>query len=420
MLDFELALMRALVHAGLAPQTAADELAGASDASALDIGAIGRSSGEKGTPVPGLLSALRERVGEIAAAHLHQGATSQDVVDTAVMLIARRSLSPVLDDLAGAADACATLAQANRDALEPGRTLLQQALPLTFGLKAAGWLAALDTVRSELSYQRDHLLAIQLGGAVGTLASLGDQGLAIAADMADQLGLVEPDLPWHTNRLRPAQLASSLAITLGALAKIARDVVLLAQSEVGEVAESGGAGRGGSSTMPHKRNQVSAVAVLACAERAPGLAATVLGAMAQEHERAAGAWQAESEPLRELLRLTGSAAVSAREMLTGLTVDHARMRANLDLNGQLLMSESVAVALAQSIGRARAQDLVEQATRQSVDDGRPLREVLLELPEVADGLGPERLDEALDPARYLGVTAELIDRTIEAHGSPRG
>jgi 3-carboxy-cis,cis-muconate cycloisomerase len=420
MLDFELALMRALVRAGLAPETAADELAGCSDASALDIAAIGRSSGEKGTPVPGILSALRERVGETAAAHLHQGATSQDVVDTAVMLIARRSLSPVLDDLAGAADACASLAQANRDALEPGRTLLQQALPLTFGLKAAGWLAALDTVRSELSYLRDHVLALQLGGAVGTLASLGDEGLALAADMADQLGLVEPDLPWHTNRLRPAQLASSLAITLGVLAKIARDVVLLAQSEVGEVTESGGAGRGGSSTMPHKRNQVSAVAVLACAERAPGLAATVLGAMAQEHERAAGAWQAESEPLRELLRLTGSAAESAREMLAGLTVDRARMRANLDLNGQLLMSESVAVALAQSIGRARAQDLVEQAAREAVRDGRPFREVLLELPEVADGLGRERLDEALDPARYLGVTAELIDRTIEAHGSPRG
>jgi 3-carboxy-cis,cis-muconate cycloisomerase len=420
MLDFELALMRALVRAGLAPETAADELAGCSDASALDIAAIGRSSGEKGTPVPGILSALRERVGETAAAHLHQGATSQDVVDTAVMLIARRSLSPVLDDLAGAADACASLAQANRDALEPGRTLLQQALPLTFGLKAAGWLAALDTVRSELSYLRDHVLALQLGGAVGTLASLGDEGLALAADMADQLGLVEPDLPWHTNRLRPAQLASSLAITLGVLAKIARDVVLLAQSEVGEVTESGGAGRGGSSTMPHKRNPVSAVAVLACAERAPGLAATVLGAMAQEHERAAGAWQAESEPLRELLRLTGSAAESAREMLAGLTVDRARMRANLDLNGQLLMSESVAVALAQSIGRARAQDLVEQAAREAVRDGRPFREVLLELPEVADGLGRERLDEALDPARYLGVTAELIDRTIEAHGSPRG
>ncbi len=417
MLDFELALMRALANAGLAPQEAVEELVKACREPPLDIAAIGRSAAEKGTPVPGVLSALRERLGAAGAAHLHQGATSQDVLDTAVMLVAQRSLAPILDDLAATAGACATLTRANRATLEPGRTLLQQALPSTFGLKAAGWLNALDGARAQLMLAREHVPALQLGGAVGTLAALGGRGLEIAADLGAQLGLIVPELPWHTNRQRPAQLASALAIALGSLGKIARDVVLLAQTEVAEVTEGGGDGRGGSSTMPHKRNPVSAIAVLACAHRAPGLAASVLAGMAQEHERAAGAWQAEWEPLRELLRLTGSAAVSAREMLEGLSVDAERMRANLEIAGSLLMSESVVVALGESIGRARAGELVEQAVRESAQRGRDLREVLIESPEVSAHLGPERLEQALDPELYLGVSTELIDRALAAHES---
>ena len=288
---------------------------------ALDLAALGRSTADKGTPVPALVSALRARLGDHpAAAVLHHGATSQDIVDTAIMLVARRALEPLLSDLAGASELCASLAEQHRNSLQAGRTLLQQAVPVTFGLKAAGWLTALDESWGELARIRARELAVQLGGAAGTLSSLGERGLEVASSLAAELELAEPELPWHTIRIRPARLAGALGIALGAMAKVARDVVLLAQTEVGELGEGGGDGRGGSSTMPHKRNPVGAVAVLACAERGPGLVATILTAMGQEHERAAGAWQAEWEPLLELLRLTGSAAAALRDVLAGLEV----------------------------------------------------------------------------------------------------
>ncbi len=417
MLDVEVALTRALSAAGLAPPTAGDEIAAVADARDFDLAELGHSTGEKGTPVPGLVAALRRRVPEAAAEHVHQGATSQDILDTAAMLVCKRALGPLLDDLRLAADRCADLAQIHRDALEPGRTVMQQALPITFGLKAAGWLAALDGAREQLAEIRAEALAIQLGGAVGTLAALGEGGLEIATDVADQLGLVDPGMPWHTDRLRPSRVACGLGMALGVLAKLARDLVLLAQTEVAEVREGAVAGRGGSSTMPHKRNPVGAVAVLACAQRGPGLVATVLSAMAPEHERGAGSWQAEWEPLAELLRLTGSAAASAAELLAGLEVDTARMRANLELGGDAAMSESVAVALGALIGRPRAQALVEAAARRAAQEHRPLREELASVRELADALGSERLEQALDPAAYLGVTGQLIDRVLSAHGA---
>lgn len=413
MLDVELALMRALVNCGLAPAQAAEELAGAgAGARAVDLAELERSVAEHGTPVPGLLAALRARVGPVAAAHLHRGATSQDIVDTAIMLVARRALGPLLKDLTGAGEECAALAEHHRTSLMPARTLLQQALPLTFGLKAATWLSGLDGAHAELAEVRDHVLAVQLGGAVGTLASLGDEGLQVVADVASQLGLAEPELPWHTIRLRPARLASALASALGVMAKIARDVVLLAQTEVGEASERAGEGRGGSSTMPHKRNPVDAVAVLACAQRGPGLAATILSAMAHEHERAAGAWQGEWGALLELLGLTGSAASALRESLSSLALDVPRMRANLD---PLTMAESAVTALSEPLGRPAAQQLVNDAAQRAIDQRRPLREGLLSLPEVAGALGPAGIDQALDPERYLGVAAKLIDRALAAH-----
>ncbi len=408
MLDFEVALMNALSRAGLAPSGAAEELRGVADASAFDLAELGRGSGRAGTPVPAMLKALRERLSDEAAAHLHTGATSQDVIDTAAMLVARRALEPILSDLAGAADACAGLAREHRETLAPGRTLLQQALPVTMGLKAAGWLTGLAGARAELARVRDEVLALQLGGAVGTLAALGDHGLEIVADVAGQLSLLEPPLAWHTIRLRPAALAAALAGATGVMGKIAGDVVLLAQTEVAEAAEGGGPGRGGSSTMPHKRNPVGSIGVLACARRAPGLLATIYAAMTQEHERAAGAWQAEWEPMLELLRLTGSAAAMTRELITGLQVDVEKLRADLEITGGLLMSESVVTALSATLGRSAAQDLVERAAQ----DGRPFREALLDVSEVADALGPEGVDRALDPARYLGMTQRLIDRAL--------
>ena len=416
MVDVELALVRALVGAGVAPVEAERDLDAVADAGALDLAALGRSTAEKGTPVPALVGALRDRLGDSPAATvLHSGATSQDIVDTAIMLVARRALEPLLSDLAGASELCAGLAAAHRSSLQAGRTLLQQAVPLTFGLKAAGWMTAMDESWGELDRVRTRELAVQLGGAVGTLSSLGKHGLEVASSLAAQLELVEPQVPWHTIRVRPARLASALGIALGAMAKVARDAVLLAQTEVDELSEGGGDGRGGSSTMPHKRNPVGAVAVLACAERGPGLVATILGAMVQEHERAAGAWQAEWEPLLELLRLTGSAAAALRDVLAGLKVHADRMRANLDLTHGLLMSESVAVALAESLGRPRAQELVEAAARRAAREQRELRHVLLDMPEVTGAMGPDEFDRALAPENYLGATSQLIDRALAAH-----
>ena len=410
MLDFEAALAHAV-----APPEAAAAIAEACRADGLDLAEIGRSAADKGTPVPGLLQALRARLSDEAAAHLHRGATSQDVIDTAAMLVARRALAPLLEDLEVAADACAALAERFRHVPLAGRTLLQQALPVTFGLKAAGWLSGLDEARADLAAVRDGGLALQLGGAVGTLASLGDGGLEAAAEVARRLELALPALPWHTVRTRPARLACALGAAAGAMGKVARDVALLAQTEVGEAAEPAAAGRGGSSTLPHKRNPVGAVAVAACTERVPGLVATMLAAMAQEHERAVGSWQAEWETLSDLLRLTGSAAAALRQLLEGLEPDPERMRENLEAGGGLVMTESVLTALTPGLGRARAQQLVEAAAARAIDERRPVRELLLELPEVSAGLGEQGLDAALAPEGYLGVAGELIDRALAAH-----
>ena len=414
LLDAEAALARASAAAGVVPTEAAEAIAGACDAGGFDAAALGRQAAAAGNPVVPLVRALAERLPDGAARHVHQGATSQDVLDTALMLVAGRALGPLLEDLAAAADACARLAAAHRGTVLAGRTLLQQAVPVTFGLKAAGWLAGLDDARRELAALRRHGLAVQLGGAAGTLAALGGDGLAVLGGFARGLGLAEPALPWHTVRTRPARLAAALGVAAGVLGKLARDVTLLAQTEVAEVAE-GGEGRGGSSAMPHKRNPVAAVAVVACAARVPGLVATVLAAMVQEHERAAGAWHAEWEPLTGLLRLVGSAASWARELLDGLQVDAGRMRANLDAAGGLLMAESVTAALAEVVGRPRARELVERASRRAAAEGRPLRAVLLEAPEVAGRLGEAGVDAALDPAAYLGAAGELVDRALAAH-----
>jgi 3-carboxy-cis,cis-muconate cycloisomerase len=416
MLDFEAALAYGLAAAGLAPAEAAEAIASKCDADLYDVAEIGRGAGDKGTPVPGLVGALVSQLPGDAAAHVHRGATSQDVLDTAAMLVAKRTLEPLLADMAAAANACAGLAEHHRSTPAVGRTLLQQALPLTFGLKAAGWMIGLDDSRAALGGVRERALALQLGGAVGTLASLGDKGLVVSAEAARRLELPEPVLPWHTVRVRPALLAGALGAAAGMLGKVARDVTLLAQTEVGEASEAGGDGRGGSSTMPHKRNPVAAVAATACAQRVPGLVATVLGGMAQqEHERAAGAWQAEWETLSELLQLTGSAAAWVRESLESLEPDPEKMRENLDLTNGLLMAESVATALTGELGRPAANELLEEASQRAASERRALRDVLLERPEVADGLGADGLDAALAPEAYLGVAGELIDRALAAH-----
>jgi 3-carboxy-cis,cis-muconate cycloisomerase len=323
MLDAEAALARACAAEGLIPGLAADEIAAACRAERFDIAALGRAAADSATPVVALVKALRAAVAEPAREHVHLGATSQDIADTALMLIAHRALGPLVQDARAAADAAAALAQAHRDTPMIGRTLLQQALPITFGLRAAAWLTGLDAGRERLEAVRDAELAVQMGGPVGARAP------AVAARVAAELGLAEPVVPWQGIRLRPVTLAAALGAFDGVLAKIARDVTLLAQQEVGEVREGGGPGRGGSSAMAHKRNPVGAVSVLACTKRTPGLVATAMAAMEAEHERAAGAWQSEWGTYTELLALTGSAMAWTRELLENVKVDAERMRANL-------------------------------------------------------------------------------------------
>jgi 3-carboxy-cis,cis-muconate cycloisomerase len=325
MLDVEAALARASAEVGVIAVEHAEAIATACRAEWFDVAAIGAEAANVGNPAEPLVRALRARVGA-AAEDVHRGATSQDIVDSAAMLVTRRALEPVLDDLGGTADAAARLASEHRDTVMIGRTLMQQAVPVTFGLKAAGWLVALDESIARL---RDLRLAAQLGGAAGTLAALGDAGPAVLGRFARELGLDEPVVPWHTDRTRIAELAGALGEACGAVAKVAGDIVLLAQTEVGEVRE-GVEGRGGSSTMAHKRNPVAAISARAAARQAPGLVATLLASMEQEHERAAGAWHAEWPALRSLLSFAGSAAAWLRDCLENLEVDVERMRANVD------------------------------------------------------------------------------------------
>ena len=353
------------------------------------------------------------------AAAVHQGATSQDIVDTAAMLLARQALGVISDDLAAAAAAAARLAAVHRDTIMIGRTLLQQAVPVTFGLVAAGWLTGLDEAAAGLDRVAASRSRVQFGGAAGTLSALGDRGPEVAALLAAELGLHAPTLPWHTDRLRITEIAGALGVT-GVLSKIARDVTLLAQSEVGEVAEGGGdGGRGGSSAMPHKRNPVAAIAVLGCPRQTPGLVATLVAAAEQEHQRAAGAWHAEWEPLADLLRLTGSAAAWAADLLGGLEADPGRMRRNLDAAGGFPMAEHVASLLAPALGSTAAHDLLAQASAGAVAEGRTLGEALLDRLDTgqlaAAGVTPEQVTAALDPAGYLGAAAEFVDAALAAH-----
>jgi 3-carboxy-cis,cis-muconate cycloisomerase len=418
MLDAEGALAVASARAGIVPDRAAAAIAAACQGDRFDPDDLGRRAEAAGNPVVPLVrdltAAVAEQAGPEAARWVHHGATSQDLLDTAASLVAFRALGPVLDDLDGAARAAAGLADRHRATVMAGRTLGQQALPITFGLKAAGWLAALDEAAAGLERVRRTRLAAQLGGAAGTLAALGPAGVEVAGHYAQVLGLCEPVLAWHTNRARTAELAGALGVAAGVLGKVALDVTLLAQTEVGEVAEAAAGGRGGSSTLPHKRNPVGAVLVRAATARVPGLVATLLAAMAQEHERATGAWHAEWEPQAELLRLVGGAAARARELLEGLEVHPDRMRANLAATGGLLLTERVAGALAGALGRQAANDLVRRLAAEA-GSGRPLREVLVADPTVRQHLDQAEIDRLLDPAGYLGSAGQLIDRALAAH-----
>jgi 3-carboxy-cis,cis-muconate cycloisomerase len=449
MLDVEAGLARALERAGMAPAGSGEAVTAAARAANFEVDELGELAGLTGNPVPGLARELARQVPQSAVSAVHRGATSQDIVDTAAMLLARRAIDVILADLARAAGAAAGLAAEHRATIMIGRTLLQQAVPVTFGLVAAGWLTSLDEASTGLAAVSSGRLAVQFGGAAGTLAALGDQGSRVAALLADELGLALPLLPWHTDRLRIIDVGAALARTTAALGKIARDVTLLAQSEVGEVSEGpaaqgvrgpaarpgsqgpatqgqGPAGpaaaprRGGSSAMPNKHNPVASIAILGCTKQVPGLLATLVASGEQELQRAAGAWHAEWEPLTALLRLTGSASSWGGELLSGLTVDTSRMAANLAATKGLPLAEHVTSLLAGVLGGTQAHDLVAEAGERAVSAGLPLRDVLLSVPKLegrlaSAGITPEQIDAALEPAGYLGAADAFVTAALDAH-----
>lgn len=409
MLDFEAALARAEAAVGVIPADAAAAITAACDATRFDLAAIGRAAADGGNLAIPLVKALTAAVGGDAARFVHWGATSQDVIDSGFMLQARGGLDLLVAETRAIGDALAALAARHRATVMPGRTFLQHALPVTFGLKAAGWLSGVTAAHAELRQVRATALALQFGGAAGTLASLGEAGPAVAERLAADLGLALPPLPWHGDRSRIARIASALGLMAGALGKIALDVALLMQTEVGEAFEPAAPGKGGSSTMPHKRNPVGATLALASARQAQALVPLALQAMLSEHERAIGCWHAEWQALPEAFRLTAAAAAHVRVLAEGLEVDAARMRANLDRTHGLVLAERVMMALAPQLGRMPAHHRVEAATKRAVAEGATLYAILAEDAEIVATLGEDGLAGLFDPAGYLGANETFIE-----------
>lgn len=409
LLDAEAALTRAQAALGLAPAEAATAVTAAADVDRFDARSLAERARGGGNPVIPLVADLTKAVGGEYGPYVHRGATSQDIMDTATMLVASRTLDLVLGDLARTEQALARLAADHRDTAMPGRTLTQHAVPTTFGLKAAGWRSLVLDARDRVRAVRDGL-PVQLGGAAGTLAAFIAYGatdpLALPVAYARELGLAAPLLPWHTLRTPIADLAGCLAFAAGALGKVAADVLVLCRTEVAEVSEGSG---GGSSAMPHKANPVRSTLIAAAARRAPQLAAVLYGSLVAEDERPAGAWHAEWEPLRDLLRLVGGAARDAAELAEGLRVHPDVMREHLGLTHGLIVSERLSAELAPLLGRARAKELLTEVARRTYAEGRPLPELLAGEPELKE----LDLSALTDPARYTGSAGALTDRALE-------
>jgi 3-carboxy-cis,cis-muconate cycloisomerase len=415
MLDFEAALARAEAAVGVIPKEAAEPIAAACKAELYDIAEIGRQTTLAGNPAIPLVKLLTAEVAKAnpeAAKWVHWGATSQDVIDSGAAMQAGRACDLLTDRIAAICHRLAALADRHRRTVMAGRTLLQHAVPTTFGVKAAHWLD--DMVQAHDDMQISGLPRLQFGGAAGTLASLGPRGAEVADKLMQTRGLGFMGIaePWHTQRRLLLHTASKLGMLIAGLGKMARDVALMMQSEVAEAFEPAAGGRGGSSTMPHKRNPVLATAILAAAHRAPGLVATMLTAAVQEHERAVGGWHAEWETLPQLFKLAGAATKHAATLLDGIEIDAGRMRANLELTMGLVMSERIALALAEKVGRAEAKRIVEATSKRTILDKRHLRETLRTDPAVAAHLDEGAIATLFDPETYLGATDAIIDAIL--------
>jgi 3-carboxy-cis,cis-muconate cycloisomerase len=406
MLEAERALASASARAGLIPRDAAEAIAAACRVERFDVERLALDGRSSGNPAEPLVRALSGAVGA-AAAHVHRGATSQDIVDTAAMLVTRRALELLVGLLEGVEAEIARLAEAHRSTPMVARTLLQHAVPTTFGLKAAGWLVAVRDSRAGLVRVREERLAVQLGGAAGTLAAFGDAGLEVRRFFAEELELAEPVLAWHTDRGRIVEVAGALAVAAAALAKIAVDVALLAQTEVAEVTDTES---GGSSTMPHKRNPVGSALAVACARQVHGYAAVLATPGGHEHERGLGGWHSEWHALSGALAYAGGAADAVRRTLAGLEIHPERMLENLEASGGEAAAERVSLTLAERLGRGVAHELVAEAVMRARAQGRPLADELAADDRV--GLSREELEAALDPLTYVGQAEALVDAAL--------
>lgn len=417
MLDVEFALARAEAALGVIPKKAAKPIGDCCWAERFDIAALGEAAVASGNIAIPLVKALTEAVKKRdadSAGYVHWGATSQDIIDTALVLDLRAAIDALLKDLNRAISAFSKMAVRHRKTPSVARTWLQQALPMPFGLKVAGYASALARSRTRLKRLRNEALVLQFGGAAGTLASLGKRGFEVANKLANELKLPLPDAPWHSHRDRLGEVASAFAILAGTCGKIARDVSLLMQTEIGEVFERTGAGRGGSSTMPHKRNPVACAAALACAQIAPHLAASILSAEIQEHERSAGNWASEWPVFPALALVTSGALSSVVDIAEGLQVDSGRMRDNLDITRGLIMAEAVSMKLAEKLGKAEAHKLIENASKKAAAGNRELKDILLADKEVTAKIKVAEIEKLFDPMSYLGVAQIFIDRLLAA------
>jgi 3-carboxy-cis,cis-muconate cycloisomerase len=415
MLEFEAALARALARAGVAPESAVEPIVAQCNPNNFALDPLAREAALAGNLAIPLVKVLTVAVAESdpkAAGFVHWGATSQDAIDTGLVLQLRDALDLLHRELLQFSATLARVAEKHQVTLLAGRTWLQQASPVTLGLKVAGWLDAIHRQQARIAHARNEVLTLQFGGAVGTLAALGKKGPEVAAALASDLKLKGPSIPWHTHRDRFAEVATALGLLVGTLGKIARDISLLAQTEIGEVLEPAESGRGGSSTLPHKRNPVGSAVVLAAAIRVPALVSAMLTAMVQEHERGLGGWHAEWETLPEIFLLAAGALAHMAHVVDGMEAYEEHMTYNLGATHGLILSEAIAIALAKHMGRSPAHQLVEHAAHRALESGRPLRDLLLEDQEVRAHLSPAEIDSLLDPKNYTGSAASMIQQVL--------
>ena len=417
MLDFEAALARAEARIGVIPGAAAAAIGTKCRAELFDTAALAQAAARAGNiaiPLVKHLTLLVAKKDKQAAHFVHWGATSQDAIDTGRILQLRQALDLIARDLDSVAQPLGALAQKHRSTLIAGRTWMQHAVPTTLGVKIAGWLDAIVRHRARLAETRKRCMVVQFGGAVGTLAALGNRGPDVASLLAAELGLGLPDLPWHSHRDRMVEIALTFSLCAGTAGKIARDISLHMQTEVAEIFEPSGEGRGGSSTMPHKHNPLSCAVMLQAAIRVPGLVSTLLSAMVQEDERGLGGWHAEWETLPDIVQLTAGSVHHLATIVPGLEVDVPRMRKNLDMTHGLIFAEAASMALGEKIGKAQAHEIVEAACARARKDKRDLRTILSADPKVSAQLSTSDLDRLFDPRNYLGAAEEYVYRVVAA------